>query len=171
MQCFHATVNRVTTRFPKETEVANRETVSRVVFILFLELLTRQMLGISLLDGNNDHLLDQARSELMKQEHQVGSLDNCIDDLQQQAYAQRLELEDAHHGYIESLRELSRLQEELSMKKKSAARDSDTEFSRDGRNEESSRITSRRILCTKMRESHERQYKGSLHKCRKCKSR
>ena len=30
MQCFHATVNRVKTRFPKETEVMNRETVSRV---------------------------------------------------------------------------------------------------------------------------------------------
>ena len=36
MQCFHATVNRVKkTRFPKETEVLNRESVSRVVFILF----------------------------------------------------------------------------------------------------------------------------------------
>ena len=45
MQCFHATVNRVTTRFPKETEVTNQETVSRVVFVLCLELLARQMLG------------------------------------------------------------------------------------------------------------------------------
>ena len=27
MQCFHVTVNRVRTRFPKETEVTNRETV------------------------------------------------------------------------------------------------------------------------------------------------
>ena len=39
MQCFHATVNQVRTRFPKETEVTNWETVSRVVFILFLDLL------------------------------------------------------------------------------------------------------------------------------------
>ena len=31
-------------------------------------------LGRSLLDCNNDHLLSQARSELVKQEHQVGSL-------------------------------------------------------------------------------------------------
>ena len=45
MQNFHATVNRVKTRFPKETEVMNRETVSRVVFILFLDLLTLQILG------------------------------------------------------------------------------------------------------------------------------
>ena len=87
MQCLHATVNRVRTRFPKETEVRNRETVSRVVFILFLELLTRQMLG-NLLVGNKDHLLNQARSEVMKQEHQVNLLHSCINELQQQAYAQ-----------------------------------------------------------------------------------
>ena len=31
-------------------------------------------LGRSLLEGNKDHLLSQARSELMKQEYQVGSL-------------------------------------------------------------------------------------------------
>ena len=54
--------------------------------------------GTSLPDGNKDHLLNQARSELMKQEHQVESLNNCIEELQQQAYGQRLELEDTHHG-------------------------------------------------------------------------
>ena len=72
----------------------------------------------SLLEGNKDHLLSQGRSELMKQEHQVGSLNSFINDLQQQAYAQRLELQDAHHGKIESRREQAPLQEELSMKKK-----------------------------------------------------
>ena len=75
-------------------------------------------LGISLLEGNKDHLLSEARSESMKQEHQVGSLNSCINELQQQAYAQRLELEDAHHRYIECRREQTRLQEELSMKEK-----------------------------------------------------
>ena len=74
--------------------------------------------GGSLLDGNKDHLLNQARSEIMKQQHQVESLNSCINELQQQAYAQRLELEDAQHGYIESRREQFRLQEELSMKEK-----------------------------------------------------
>ena len=48
----------------------------------------------------------------MKQEHKVESLNNCIDELQQQAYAQRrLELDDAHHGYVESRRQQVRLQE------------------------------------------------------------
>ena len=73
-------------------------------------------LGRSLLEGNEDHLLSQARSERMKQEHQVGSLNRCINELQQQAYAQGLELQDAYHGYIEPRREQSRAQEGLSMK-------------------------------------------------------
>ena len=54
----------------------------------------------------------------MKQEHQMGSLNNCINELQQQAYSNRLELQDAHHAFFESRREQSRMQEELSMKEK-----------------------------------------------------
>ena len=49
-------------------------------------------LGRSLLEGYKDHLLSQARSDLMKQEFQVESLNNCICELQQQAHAQRPEL-------------------------------------------------------------------------------
>ena len=48
----------------------------------------------------------------------MGSLKSCINELQQRAYAQRLELQDAQHGYIESRREQARPQEELSMKEK-----------------------------------------------------
>ena len=36
----------------------------------------------------------------MKQENQVESLHNCIDELQQQACARKEELEDAHHGFL-----------------------------------------------------------------------
>ena len=83
-------------------------------------------LGRSLLDGNRDHLLTQARSELMKQGHKVGSLNNCIGDLQPQAYAQRLESQDAQHGFVESRREQVRLQEELIVyERKSSPRHSD----------------------------------------------
>ena len=56
--------------------------------------------GKSLLDGNKDFLigtkdllLNQARSEIMMQEHQVKFYNKCINELQQQAYAQRLQLE------------------------------------------------------------------------------
>ena len=41
----------------------------------------------------------------MKLEHKVESLNNCINVLQQQAYAQRLELENVHHGYVLNLDE------------------------------------------------------------------
>ena len=62
-------------------------------------------LGRSLLEGNEDHLLSQARSDLMKHRHQVESLNNCNSVRQQQAYAQQLELQDAQHGYVEYLDE------------------------------------------------------------------
>ena len=77
------------------------------------------------LDGNRDHLLVQARSERMKQEYKVESLNTCISEFQQQTYAQRLELEDAHHGYVESRREQVRLQEEFSHERESTSRHSD----------------------------------------------
>ena len=56
----------------------------------------------------------------MKQEHQVVSLKSCINELQQQSYAQRLELQDAHQ-----IKDISNLEEnklghkkKLSMKEK-----------------------------------------------------
>ena len=73
--------------------------------VLFSETLTRENVGRSLLEGKKDHLLSQAKSEFMRQEHQVDSLNNCICELQQHAYARRLELQDAQHGYIERRRE------------------------------------------------------------------
>ena len=54
----------------------------------------------------------------MRQEHQGGSLNNCISELQQHAYAQRWELQDAQHGCNEPPQEQARPQEELSMKEK-----------------------------------------------------
>ena len=91
----------------------------------------------------------------MKQEHQVGSLNNCIDELQQQAYAQRLELEDAHHGYVESRREQLRLQEELSMKEKAVR---ETQIRKIHERREMKRAQELRVdeFCVqKLRESHE----------------
>ena len=72
----------------------------------------------SLLEGNKDHLLNQARSDLAKQELHVESLSKCIGELQRQTEEQRLALQDAHCGFVESRREQVRLQEELSMKEK-----------------------------------------------------
>ena len=52
----------------------------------------------SLPDGDRDHLLADATSELVKQQYKVDSFSTCISELQQQTHAQRLELEDAIFG-------------------------------------------------------------------------
>ena len=70
----------------------------------------------SLLEGNKDHLLNQARSDLAKQELHVESLNKCIGALQRQTEGQRLALQDAQCGFVESRREQVRLREVLSMK-------------------------------------------------------
>ena len=54
----------------------------------------------------------------MKQEYKVESLNTCIHELQQQTNVQRLELDDARVGCVESRTEQVRLQEELVMKEK-----------------------------------------------------
>ena len=64
--------------------------------------LTRPKKKKSLLDGNRDQLLAVARSELMKEEYKVESLNTCIREFQRQTHSQRLELDDAHCGYEES---------------------------------------------------------------------
>ena len=80
--------------------------------------LTWQMLRNLFLMETENHLLAEARSDYMKQEYNVESLNTCIRELQQQSFAQRVELEDAHLGYVESRREQVRLQEEKGMKEK-----------------------------------------------------
>ena len=70
----------------------------------------------SLLEGNKDHLLNQARSDLAKQELRVESLNKCLGELQGQTEEQRLALQVAQYEFVESRREQVRLQEELSTK-------------------------------------------------------
>ena len=112
-------------------------------------------IGKSLLDGNKDHLLTQARSELMKQGHQVESLNKCINELQQQGYAQRLELEDAHHGFLESRREQSRLQEELSVKDKVLRETQIRNIHEMGEMKRAQEVRVEEFSVQKFRESHE----------------
>ena len=49
----------------------------------------------SLLEGSKDHLLNQARSDLTKQELHVKSLNECIGELQRYTKEQKLALQDA----------------------------------------------------------------------------
>ena len=91
----------------------------------------------------------------MKQEHKVESLNHCIDELQQQAHVQRLDWENAHHGYVESRREQGRQQEELAMKEKALR---ETQVRSMHEMEESKRAQELRVddfSVEKLRESHE----------------
>ena len=91
----------------------------------------------------------------MKQEHQVGSLNSCINELQQQDYAQGLELQDAHHGYIESRREQAQPQEELSMKEK-LLRDTPIRIIQElGQMKRAQELRVDKFLVQKLRESHD----------------
>ena len=155
MQCCHATVNWVKTRFPKETEVMILETDSWAVFILFLDLLTRPMLGNLFLMGTKIICLIRQGLKLWSRNIKWNLLTICIDERQQQAYAQRLELEDAHHRFFRNSKRTISPTRKLSMKDKA-------------------------LRETQIRNMHEmgemergtmRQHKGSLHKCRRCKSR
>ena len=89
----------------------------------------------SLLDGNKDHLPNHAKSDLVKQELHVESLNECIGEPEQRTGEHKLALQDAQYGFVESRREQVRLQEELSM--------SNPKYALIGRNSESARTSSR----------------------------
>ena len=100
----------------------------------------------------------EARSELMKQEYKVESLNNCMSELQQQTHAQRLELDNAHFGYEESRREPFRLQEELAMKE-NALRDTEIRSIHEMR--ELRRAQGEKVMIRYSRSLH--RYKSELH--------
>ena len=72
----------------------------------------------TLLEGNKDHLLKQARSDLAKQELHAESLIKCIGDLQKRTEAQSRALQEVQDEFVESRRKQTRLQEELVRKEK-----------------------------------------------------
>ena len=75
------------------------------------------------LEEQRDHLLAEARSEILKQKCKVDTLSICIREFQRQGHSNRLEMENVNHGYEESRREQSRLHEEMARREK-ALRDS-----------------------------------------------
>ena len=76
----------------------------------------------TLLEGNEDHLLNQARSDLAKRELHVGSLNKCIGDLQKRTEAQNRAPQDVQNEFVESCRKQTRSQEEL-VRQEKALRD------------------------------------------------
>ena len=86
----------------------------------------------SLLEGDKDHLLNQARSDLAKQELHVESLKKCIGEVQRQTEKQRLTLQDARSTTRRIIYE-----------RESSPKHSNPKYARNGRNWESSRTTNR----------------------------
>ena len=95
----------------------------------------------TLLEGNKDHLLNQARSDLARKELHVDSLNKSIDDLLKRTEAQNRALQDVQNEFVESRREQTRLQEELSRKEKSSSRNADPKYARFGKDAESASAT------------------------------
>ena len=70
------------------------------------------------LEEQRDHLLAEGKSEILKQECKVDTLDTCIREFQRQAHSNRLEMDNVHYGYEESRRE----QTEVSQSSKKRAK-------------------------------------------------
>ena len=104
-----------------------------------------------------DPSLSGARSEeIMEQELQVESLNKCISELQQQTYAERLELQDAQHGYIESRREQSRPEEESIISEGTKLRDTQIRnFHEMGEMKRTQELRVDEFSVEKLRECHE----------------
>ena len=107
----------------------------------------------------------------MKQEHQVGSLNNCISVLQLLAYTPRLKLQDARLGYVESRREQVRPQEELSMKEKFSETLRSAVCANWERWREIKNVRVDQVSVQKNQRKIMTQYKSSPLCCRKCKNR
>ena len=67
---------------------------------------------------NRDHLLAEAKYEILKQECKVDTLDTCVREFQRQAHSNRLEMDNANYGYGESRRERTRHHEDLAQREK-----------------------------------------------------
>ena len=62
-------------------------------------------------EEQRDHQLAEAKSEILKQECKIDTLDTCIREFQRQAHSNRLEVDYVSCGYEESRREQARLHE------------------------------------------------------------
>ena len=62
----------------------------------------------SVLEEQRDHLLAEAKSEILKQECKVDTLNTCIREFQRQAHSNRLEMDYVNYGYEESRGEQAR---------------------------------------------------------------
>ena len=70
------------------------------------------------LGEQRDHLLAEAKSEILKQESKVDSLNTSFREFQRQTHSNRLEMDYVIYWYEEARSEQARLQEELAQREK-----------------------------------------------------
>ena len=124
----------------------------------------------SLLEGNKDQLLNQARSDLAKQELHVESLNESIGELRRQTGEERLALQGAQYEFVESRREQIRRQEDLSMKEKVLRNTQIRNMHEMGQIKRAQELRGDEVSVQKLREIMT-QYKNSPLSCRICKNR
>ena len=82
----------------------------------------------SVLEEQRDHLLAEAKSEVLKQECKVDTLNTCIREFQRQARSNRLDMDDANYGYEESRREQDQASRRIGATRKSTSRNSHQKY-------------------------------------------
>ena len=113
------------------------------------------------LEEQGDHLLEEAKSEILMQECKVDTPDTCIREFQRQAHSNRLNMDNGNYGYQESRREQARLREELAQREKALR---DTRIRNVHEVEELKRAQEMRLdefSKNELRESHASYYSGT----------
>ena len=124
----------------------------------------------TLFEGNKDHLLSHARSDLAKRELHVESFNKCIGDLQKRTEAQNRALQDVQNEFVESRQEQTRLQEEL-LRKVKAFRDTQIRSKHEmGKLKRAQVQQVDEFSVQKLRENHET-VQQLTSKCSNCKNR
>ena len=114
-------------------------------------------------------LLNQARSDLAKQELHVEFLNKCIGELQRQTEEQRSAIQDAQYGFVEPRREQVRRQEEKSMEEKVLRNTQIRNMREMGRMKRAKELQVEEVSMQK--EKITGQFSISLPSCNKCKNR
>ena len=109
-----------------------QETLSRLAPAVAPALCPRSRVPPQTLFPGEEEIVRTDTLTLAKQELHVESLNECIGELQRQTEEQRLALQDAQYGFVESRREQVRLQE-----RKSSPKYSNSKYARNGRNQKS----------------------------------
>ena len=117
-QWFRTKESRVKKHFPVEKAFPQDINQFKEKVKLHSGSLTRKMAATLVLEEQRDHLLAEAKSEILKQECKVYLLNTSIREFQRQSHSNRLEIVYASHGYEESRREQARLHEELTQREK-----------------------------------------------------